>query len=61
LVEECLTFARQCGYRKMMLWTHACLMSARAIYKKAGFRCTQSEKKKNWGSDVVSEIWEIDL
>ncbi|SRR5579871_185506 len=61
LVEECLRFARQCGYRQMMLWTHACLTAARAIYKKAGFRLTESEKKRNWGCDVVSEIWEIDL
>jgi DNA-binding MarR family transcriptional regulator/GNAT superfamily N-acetyltransferase len=61
LVEECLRFARQAGYRKMMLWTNSVLGAARAIYKKVGFRLTESEKHHSWGHDLVSEIWELDL
>ena len=61
LVEECLRFARQVGYRKMVLWTNSVLTAARRIYKKAGFRLTESEKHRSWGHDLVSEIWELDL
>jgi DNA-binding MarR family transcriptional regulator/GNAT superfamily N-acetyltransferase len=61
LVEECLRFARQVGYRKMVLWTNSVLTAARGIYKKAGFRLTESEKHRSWGHDLVSEIWELDL
>jgi DNA-binding MarR family transcriptional regulator/GNAT superfamily N-acetyltransferase len=61
LVEECLRFARQAGYRKMMLWTNSVLTAARVIYKKVGFRLTESEKHHSWGHDLVSEIWELDL
>ena len=61
LVEECLRFARQAGYRKMMLWTNSVLTAARAIYKKVGFRLTESKKHRSWGHDLVSEIWELDL
>jgi DNA-binding MarR family transcriptional regulator/N-acetylglutamate synthase-like GNAT family acetyltransferase len=61
LVEECLRFARQVGYRKMVLWTNSVLTAARNIYKKAGFRMTESEKHHSWGHDLVSETWELKL
>jgi DNA-binding MarR family transcriptional regulator/GNAT superfamily N-acetyltransferase len=61
LVDECLRFARQAGYRKMVLWTNSVLTAARNIYKGVGFRLTESEKHHSWGHDLVSEIWELDL
>ena len=38
LVEECIRFARQTGYRSIMLWTHSNLDSARARSTPTGFR-----------------------
>ena len=38
LVDECIAFAREKGYRKMVLWTHAHLAAARAIYRMTGFK-----------------------
>jgi DNA-binding MarR family transcriptional regulator/GNAT superfamily N-acetyltransferase len=61
LVDECITFARRAGYRKMTLWTHSVLSAARAIYEKAGFTLTGSEKRRSWGQDVVAEFWDLDL
>ena len=43
LCDECITFARAEGYKKMTLWTNACLLAARAIYVKRGFKPVKSE------------------
>jgi GNAT superfamily N-acetyltransferase len=61
LTEECICFARQCGYRKITLWTHSVLTAARHIYRQAGFRLTSSEKRRSWGQDVISEHWDLVL
>ena len=61
LVEECLRFARQAGYRKMTLWTHSVLTPARKIYQNAGFTLTASEAYHRWGNDVVGETWDLTL
>jgi DNA-binding MarR family transcriptional regulator/N-acetylglutamate synthase-like GNAT family acetyltransferase len=62
LVAECVHFARQVGYRKMMLWTQSELGAARHLYKQAGFRLVNKEPHKSWGrDDLVSETWELKL
>jgi DNA-binding MarR family transcriptional regulator/predicted N-acetyltransferase YhbS len=61
LVDECIKFARKAGYRSMTLWTHENLTAARAVYAKAGFTLTSSEKKKSFGKDVVAEYWDLEL
>jgi DNA-binding MarR family transcriptional regulator/N-acetylglutamate synthase-like GNAT family acetyltransferase len=61
LTAECVRFAKACGYRGITLWTHSILTPARHIYAKAGFTLTSSEKKKSFGKDVVSEIWDLKL
>ncbi|AMN40946.1 bifunctional helix-turn-helix transcriptional regulator/GNAT family N-acetyltransferase [Rhodoplanes sp. Z2-YC6860] len=59
LTAECVRFAQARGYRRITLWTHSILTPARHIYAKAGFTLTSSEKKKSFGKDVVSEIWDL--
>ncbi len=61
LVEECLRFSRQKGYRKIILWTNSILYAARHIYEKAGFRLTGEEKHHSFGHDLVGETWELNL
>ena len=61
LTGECIKFARTAGYQKMTLWTHSVLTAARAIYEKAGFTLTGSEKRKSWSKDVVAEYWDLEL
>ena len=61
LVEECIAFARKSGYRKLVLWTHANLLAARAIYTKLGFRRVKSEPHRQFGVPVVGEYWELPL
>ena len=62
LVEECVRFAREAGYRKIMLWTQSELAAARAIYRAAGFRLVGEEKHQSWGrKGLVAETWELKL
>jgi DNA-binding MarR family transcriptional regulator/GNAT superfamily N-acetyltransferase len=61
LVDECVEFAREAGYKRVTLWTHSVLLAARRAYEKAGFTLTSSEKKRSWGEDVVAEYWDLTL
>jgi DNA-binding MarR family transcriptional regulator/N-acetylglutamate synthase-like GNAT family acetyltransferase len=61
LVDECIRFARDSGYKKITLWTHSVLTAARHIYEKAGFKLTRTDRHKSWGRPVVSEYWDLEL
>ena len=61
LVEECIRFSRQKGYRKITLWTNSILSAARHIYEQTGFRLVESEDYHDFGQDLTSETWELDL
>jgi GNAT superfamily N-acetyltransferase len=61
LTEEAIAFARKRSYKKMVLWTNACLITARAIYEKRGFKLVQSEPYIAFGHPQVSETWELVL
>jgi DNA-binding MarR family transcriptional regulator/GNAT superfamily N-acetyltransferase len=62
LVSECIRFARQARYKKMMLWTQSELVGARKIYEQAGFKLVKREAHQSWSrDDLVSETWELKL
>jgi DNA-binding MarR family transcriptional regulator/GNAT superfamily N-acetyltransferase len=61
LVEECIRFARDAGYKKITLWTHAVLKAARAIYQQAGFQLVEEWVHDEFGKPEASETWELKL
>ena len=50
LVDECLRFARQVGYRKMVLWTQSELPGGAAHLPGAGFHLVQEKAHPQLGS-----------
>jgi DNA-binding MarR family transcriptional regulator/predicted GNAT family acetyltransferase len=62
LVEECVRFARQAGYKKMVLWTQSELDAARHIYQQAGFKVVDKKRHDSFGrKGLVAETWELKL
>lgn len=61
LVEDCVCFAREAGYGKITLWTHAVLVAARRIYERAGFTLTRRWTHDMFGKELVAETWELEL
>jgi DNA-binding MarR family transcriptional regulator/GNAT superfamily N-acetyltransferase len=61
LVEECVNFARQAGYRSITLWTQNDLIAARKLYQSVGFECVGSEAHSSFGQPTVAETWTLQL
>ncbi|MFY9742107.1 MAG: helix-turn-helix domain-containing GNAT family N-acetyltransferase [Candidatus Sulfotelmatobacter sp.] len=62
LIAECVRFARQAGYKKIVLWTQSELHAARHLYEQAGFKLAGEKRHDSWGREgLVAETWELKL
>jgi GNAT superfamily N-acetyltransferase len=61
LVDACIGFARDSGYRTLTLWTNDVLVPARRIYQAAGFTCVAAAPHHSFGKDLIGETWELAL
>jgi L-amino acid N-acyltransferase YncA len=60
-LRECLGYARACGYRRMVLWTHASHRAACVLYAAEGFRMVDETPARAFGQEVIDQTWEIVL
>lgn len=61
LVNACVQFARDAGYRQMMLWTNKGLDSARKIYEAVGFELVEEKPHCDFGPELIGQSWEMNL
>jgi len=61
LVQNCLSFARERGYERVILWTHTVLETARRLYARNGFVCVATAPHDLFGVPLQGEDWECCL
>ncbi|HAU22674.1 MAG TPA: MarR family transcriptional regulator [Erythrobacter sp.] len=61
LVHQCTLFAREAGYKRIALWTHAVLYSARRIYAAEGYEIISTHEHDDFGKMEKSEHWMLEL
>lgn len=61
LLRTCMDFARETGYRRMVLWTHESHRAACALYERTGWQLQSAEPKRSFGAEVVEQHWSYDF
>lgn len=61
LLDECLRFTREAGYREMRLWTFQGLDAAHRLYERAGFVMTDSYPYEGYGKRLTAQEWALKL
>ncbi|WP_371660113.1 GNAT family N-acetyltransferase [Streptomyces sp. NBC_00280] len=61
LVTAVVGFAREVGYRDLVLWTQDLLTAARHIYRRHGFVLATEKPHRSFGKDLVGQDWRLDL
>jgi GNAT superfamily N-acetyltransferase len=61
LIQQCIDFSKETGYKRIVLWTQSILESARRLYRAAGFHLVVEEEHQSFGANLTGENWQLDL
>lgn len=61
MLAQCLGFAREVGYRRMVLATHRSHAAACALYARTGWELTSRRPVRRFGVALEELEWQIDL
>lgn len=61
LMELCMDFAKETGYRRVRLRTDCSLEAARALYRRHGFEIVEKKPEKLFSFEKGGEIWAKEL
>lgn len=61
LVSAVVDFAREVGYRDLVLWTNDVLAAARRVYQRHGFVLAAEKPHRSFGQDLNGQDWRLDL
>jgi DNA-binding MarR family transcriptional regulator/N-acetylglutamate synthase-like GNAT family acetyltransferase len=61
LIDACIAFARDSGYRRLTLWTNHPLTGARRLYDRRGFTLIAQEPHEDWGIPLIGQVLALEL
>jgi GNAT superfamily N-acetyltransferase len=61
LLQTCMQFARDAGYKDMTLWTHESHEAACALYAAFGWELADSKPVHSFGQDLIEQSWKTVL
>jgi GNAT superfamily N-acetyltransferase len=61
LVDTCVRFARTAGFAVLKLWTTDPLTAARGLYLSRGFLLVEEKPAHEFGVDLVTQVYELEL
>ncbi|HUU41442.1 MAG TPA: GNAT family N-acetyltransferase [Desulfatiglandales bacterium] len=61
LLRESIEFCRKAGHKRVYLWTFKGLDAARCLYEQEGFKLCETREARQWGKDIIEQMFELYL
>lgn len=61
LLRRSIEFCKEAGYKRIYLWSFKGLKAARYLYECEGFRLCKEHEVRQWGQDIVEQMFKLNL